>query len=52
MAAIEKPIFFCIDYINENGDVPVMIDINEVEVDDYLDAINNKKYFKTNEQQL
>ena len=47
---IEKPIFFCIDYINENDDVPVMIDINEVEVDDYLDAINNKKYFKKNEQ--
>jgi hypothetical protein len=49
---IDKPIFFCIDYINENDDIPVMIDINEVEVDDYLDAINNKKYFKTNEQQL
>ena len=30
----------------------MMIDINEVEIDDYLDAINNKKYFKTNEQQL
>jgi len=49
---IDKPIFFCIDYINENDDVPMMVDINEVEVDDYLDAINNKKYFKKNEQQL
>jgi len=47
---ISKPIFFCIDYINENDDIPLMIDINEVDVDEYLDAINNKKYFKSNEQ--
>jgi hypothetical protein len=47
---LDKPIFFCIDYVNENDDIPIMIDINEVEVDDYLDAINSKIYFKNNEQ--
>lgn len=43
---IKEPIFYCIYYINEQDDIPLIIDIEEVSVDDYLDAINNKIYFK------
>lgn len=43
---IANPIFFSILYMNENDDVPVLIDINEIDVDDYLDAINNNKHLK------
>ena len=43
---INTPIFFSIVYMNENDDVPILIDIKEVDVDDYLDAINNNKHLK------
>lgn len=45
---MKVPLFFCITYINENDDVPILIDIEEVLVDDYLDAINDNKHFKNN----
>jgi hypothetical protein len=40
------PMFFSIDYMNENDDVPILIDINEIEVDEYLDAIIENKHLK------
>jgi hypothetical protein len=42
----DEPIFFNIQYINENDDIPILIDIREVSVDEYLDAIIDNKYFK------
>lgn len=43
---MQTPMFFSIDYMNENGDVPILIDINEIEVDEYLDAIIENKHLK------
>lgn len=45
---MKTPMFFAIDYINENDDVPILIDINEIEVDEYLDAIIENKHLKQN----
>lgn len=45
---MKTPMFFSIDYINENDDVPILIDINEIEVDEYLDAIIENKHLKEN----
>ena len=43
---MNTPMFFSIVYINENDDIPIIIDINEVDVDEYLDAIINNKHLK------
>lgn len=42
----KDPLFFMIEYLNEEDEIPLMIDFTEVTVDDYLDAINENKYLK------
>jgi hypothetical protein len=49
---MQTPMFFSIVYMNENGDVPVLIDIDEINVDDYLDAIIENKHLKQDGEQL
>lgn len=40
-------IFYAIDYINEEGEIPVVIDLEYVDVDEYLDAILEKNTIKS-----
>jgi hypothetical protein len=42
----KNPLFFMIEYLNEEEEIPLMVDFNEVTVDEYLDAINQNKYLK------
>ena len=42
-----ETIFYAIDYINEEGEIPVIIDLEYVEVDEYLDAILEKNTIKS-----
>ena len=42
----QDPLFFMIEYLNEEDEIPLMIDFTEVTVDDYLDAINENKHLK------
>jgi hypothetical protein len=42
----KNPLFFMIEYLNEEEEIPLMIDFEEVTVDEYLDAINENKYLK------
>lgn len=42
----KDPLFFMIEYLNEEDEIPLMIDFEEVTVDDYLDAINENKHLK------
>jgi len=39
----EDPLYFEIEYLNESNYMPVFIDIKEIDVDDYLDHINNNQ---------
>lgn len=42
-----NPIFFMIEYyIEEEDGTVVLVDINQIEVDEYLDEINLNKYIK------
>ena len=45
----KNPFFYSIEYMNEYGDIPIFINISEITVDDYLDAIDENKYFKQTE---
>lgn len=49
---MQTPMFFSILYMNENGDVPILIDIEEIGVDEYLDAIIENKHLKQDGEQL
>lgn len=42
----KKPYFFEILYVKHTGDIPVMMDIEEIECDEYLDYINDKQVLK------
>lgn len=42
----KNPFFYRIDYLNENNDIPVFVNIEQITLDEYLDAIDKNKYFK------
>ena len=42
-----EPIFFVIVYLKQEDDRPILIDINEIEVDEYLDFIIENKSIKS-----
>tara|TARA_R100000742_G_scaffold3882_1_gene970 strand:- start:1593 stop:1907 length:315 start_codon:yes stop_codon:yes gene_type:complete len=45
--SVGNPIFFIVDYFKEDHDAPiVLIDINETDVNKYLDYINLNRYIK------
>ena len=44
-----EPIFFEIEFVNEIGDVPIFLDINIIESDDYLDYMIDNQILKLNE---
>ncbi len=42
-----EPIFFVIEYLKQEEDRPILIDINQIEVDEYLDFIIENKSIKS-----
>ena len=44
----EKPFYFEIEYLKQQDERPTYLDLVEIELDDYLDAINNNKTLKEN----
>jgi len=45
----KEPIFFEVEFVNEIGDVPIFLDINVIDSDDYLDYILDNQILKSNE---
>lgn len=43
----EDPIFFVIEYLKQEDDIPILIDINPIDVDEYLDFILENKSIKS-----
>jgi hypothetical protein len=44
---VQDPIFFVIEYLKQEDDIPILIDINPIEVDEYLDFILENKSIKS-----
>lgn len=42
-----EPIFFVVEYLKQEDDIPILIDINPIDVDEYLDFIIEKKSIKS-----
>jgi hypothetical protein len=42
----KEPFFYRIDYVNEDGDIPIFVDISQIHIEEYLDSIDQNKYFK------
>jgi hypothetical protein len=42
-----EPLFFAIEFLKESDELTVLIDLNEIEVDEYLDFISNQKSIKS-----
>tara|TARA_R100000951_G_scaffold70630_1_gene59548 strand:- start:1571 stop:1924 length:354 start_codon:yes stop_codon:yes gene_type:complete len=47
----ETPFYFKVEYIKQEEEIATFLDILEVNLDDYLDAINDKKILNTDGQQ-
>ncbi len=43
-----EPFFFSIEYFHEEQEVPMFFDINEIDVNEYLDLYNDNKTIKLN----
>jgi hypothetical protein len=48
--ALSSPYFFKVEYIREHGEPPIFLDIQPIDVDEYLDYYNEKKTIKLNEE--
>jgi|13_taG_2_1085334.scaffolds.fasta_scaffold219815_1 hypothetical protein len=46
----DKPFYFEVEYLKQQDERPTYLDLVEIELDEYLDAINNKKTLKENER--
>lgn len=44
-----EPMFYTIHYVIDEDSIPLLIDIEEIGVDEYLDNINDNRYFKQDE---
>ena len=44
----EEPFFFEVEYLNQPDEAPVFLDVEAIEVDDYLDYIIENKTLKSN----
>ena len=43
----KRPVYFMVDYFKENDESPiVLVDINRIDTDRYLDSINLNQYIK------
>jgi len=45
----KEPVFFEVEFVNEIGDVPIFLDINVIDSDDYLDYMLDNQILKSNE---
>jgi hypothetical protein len=45
---VKPPIYFEVEYLNQEQDPPMFLDIQEIESDDYLDYYLEKKLLKSN----
>jgi|APGre2960657404_1045060.scaffolds.fasta_scaffold00046_46 hypothetical protein len=45
----DTPYFYKIEFVNEDGYAPILLDIEQIGLEEYLDSINEKKYFKDGE---
>ena len=45
----EEPFFFEIEYLKQEGEKAIYLDIVQIELDDYLDLITQNKSFKSND---
>ena len=43
----KEPLFFAIEYLKEENEPIVLVDLHELEVDEYLEFISNKKSIKS-----
>jgi len=43
----KNPTFFVIEFLKQTMDIPILVDIEEIDVDEYLDAINQNKSIKS-----
>lgn len=42
-----NPLFFVVEYIKEDEETPTLVDLHEIDSDEYLDFILNKKTIKS-----
>jgi len=43
----EEPIFFVVEYLKQETERPILVDLNEIEVDEYLDFISDNNSIKS-----
>ena len=43
----DKPIFFLVEYLHQEEEPIILIDLIEIEIEEYLDFISNKKSIKS-----
>ena len=43
----KNPTFFVVEYLKQKNDIPILVDIEEIEVDEYLDYILEAKSIKS-----
>jgi hypothetical protein len=43
----EDPLFFVVEYLKQEDDIPILVDIYDIGVDEYLEFISNKKSIKS-----
>ena len=43
----KNPTFFVIEYLKQDGEIPILVDIEHIEVDEYLDFILEHKTIKS-----
>jgi hypothetical protein len=43
----EEPIFFVVEYLKQETERPILVDLNEIDVDEYLDFISNNNSIKS-----
>jgi hypothetical protein len=41
-----NPFFFKLDFIHEEEYIPILLDIEQVQLEEYLDSINQNNYLK------
>ena len=47
VVAQKEPTFFVVEYLKQSLDIPILVDIEIIEVNEYLDAINKNKSIKS-----
>jgi len=41
-----NPIFFIVEYLNQPNEIPILLDLNQTDIDTYLDFISNNQTIK------